>query len=371
MAVDQFYSTPDASGLQYPDDVIHNKQGTASSLTVMPIATAGPLWTQTSDSVPWRRYSVASAPIAGKGVCPAPTSSEPYGRLALKDELTFGGSIVDGNRIVKTYSGDPAGIGYITGNADGHLLPHIEYRKQLISSQRDCPRSRRPQRRSKTLAAMQPLCRNLREGLDDIPAPPTAARRFHNAVAEDQIVGAGLQRGEELTLHNIHPRVPVLRITLPRPSPRATLRIDRKSRPLPMVTDTLRVEPDENILTMSFRCTCPMAMEPAERPSDELKETIATLASKRKALQKAQAWFQKEANVFSLERFLRLPRIARDRILGGTGRVSPFIYQVAVNKDTGAYPRDDVFVEANGEAQSSQMGVAGAFSESQVALLQH
>lgn len=96
---------------------------------------------------------------------------------------------------------------------------------------------------------------------------------------------------------------------------------------------------------------------------EELTETVKRLRNKQKALKKAKDWLQTEANVFSLERFLSLPRIVCDRILSTDTTLTPFIYDVAVDKEWGAYPSDDIFQAAIDEAESGQMKTKGVFSE--------
>ena len=77
--------------------------------------------------------------------------------------------------------------------------------------------------------------------------------RFYNTVARDQIYRPKLQGGEFLTLINLHPGKDNLRISIPVSRFECTFRIKAREETLPMVIDTLVVEPDENRFFLSYR----------------------------------------------------------------------------------------------------------------------
>jgi len=263
LGADQFHGSPEESSLLYPADIVYDKQGTdviinghayAHGKAAVDAGFKLGSMSKILRCFGTRRWERG---LSGYHISPP----EPYDHLALKYELAFGGSITgnDGNR--KAFPYNPVGVGYTTGNAEGQLLPHIEYRQHLIATPRDCPPP----------AAFGAVPRHWRQRVEHAGTydeawmasrrpllPLDFDLRFHNAVAQDQVSTPVLRGGEELILYRLHPRVPELRLVLPRPSPVATLRVDRKSRSFPMVMDTLAVEPDDNRLTMTFRCTCPL-----------------------------------------------------------------------------------------------------------------
>lgn len=65
-------------------------------------------------------------------------------------------------------------------------------------------------------------------------------------------------------------------------------------------------------------------------------------------------WLKKDAVKWKIEKPFIFPRLACDRIMNRQG-LGPFIYDVVVNKEIGAYPESDVFEQASKEAKSKQM----------------
>ncbi|MDA8142252.1 MAG: zinc dependent phospholipase C family protein [Desulfobacteraceae bacterium] len=66
------------------------------------------------------------------------------------------------------------------------------------------------------------------------------------------------------------------------------------------------------------------------------------------------SWLKSKDRKYKIEKPFILPRVVCDRITQRQG-VSPFIYDVVVNKDTGAFPKNEVFKDAEKEAKSKQM----------------
>jgi hypothetical protein len=69
---------------------------------------------------------------------------------------------------------------------------------------------------------------------------------------------------------------------------------------------------------------------------------------------KLKSWLQLDKVKFQIERPFNFPRIAVDRLLARNG-CSPFIYDIVVNKTSGAYEDDIIFPDAKKEAESRQM----------------
>lgn len=65
------------------------------------------------------------------------------------------------------------------------------------------------------------------------------------------------------------------------------------------------------------------------------------------------SWLDSEKAKYWIEQCFILPRVACDKILGGS--VDPFIYDIVVNKTDGAYPSDIIFQAAIKEADTKQM----------------
>ncbi len=74
-------------------------------------------------------------------------------------------------------------------------------------------------------------------------------------------------------------------------------------------------------------------------------------------------WLAEDDTKIKIERPLNFPRIAADRIRLDQDPCRPFIYDVVVDKNKGAYPSDDMFTEATDEANSRQMNSNGKTSE--------
>lgn len=263
LPVDQFDGAPEASALQYPSDIIHDKQGTDIIVnghayahgrsTIDAGFRLGPV-AKILRCFGTRRWEQG---LGGHNISPP----EPFYRLALSYELAFGGSGPDGSGGRLSFAQNPLGIGYVTDGAEGNLLPHIEYRDRLIGRPQERPPPAAlgaiprhwPQRQiyagtydEKWMTSRRPLL------------PLDFDRRFLNTVAADQVHVAGLQGNETFELYNTHPRVPTLSITLPRLSLTVTLRVCGKRYTLPLTMDTLIIEPDDSRLCMTFRCTYPI-----------------------------------------------------------------------------------------------------------------
>lgn len=85
--------------------------------------------------------------------------------------------------------------------------------------------------------------------------------RFHNTVAQEQVLQAGLHGGEEMFLLGLHPQAKQIRLTIPRFSCTADFVAQSGSHRIPMVADTLLVVPDEEKLAITFRASYPMDVD--------------------------------------------------------------------------------------------------------------
>jgi len=74
-------------------------------------------------------------------------------------------------------------------------------------------------------------------------------------------------------------------------------------------------------------------------------------------------WLEDDTVKAKIERPLNFPRIAADRIMQDQEPCRPFIYDVVVEKNKGAYPSEDIFAEAIKEAKSGQMSCNGKMNE--------
>jgi hypothetical protein len=88
--------------------------------------------------------------------------------------------------------------------------------------------------------------------------PEDLDERFYNAVPEDQVLDPKLAGEERLALLRLHPQAEMVPLDLPRLAFLATFRVRDAQHPLPMVADTVLVEPDEGRLAISYRASFPI-----------------------------------------------------------------------------------------------------------------
>lgn len=86
---------------------------------------------------------------------------------------------------------------------------------------------------------------------------------------------------------------------------------------------------------------------------ESLKKTVLQ-AKAHDATSRMLKWLSKDSVRFKIEKCFNIPHVVCDKILGKEG-ITSFIYDVVVDKTSGAYPKELVYSEMTKEATSKQM----------------
>ncbi|MDA8142251.1 MAG: DUF2169 domain-containing protein [Desulfobacteraceae bacterium] len=261
---DIFYGKPDSSSLKYPSDIVHAKPGTDIIINGQAygrrqkeiragfrigalekfIAVCGPRR--------WERSLVGMVQIS------APQQFE---AIAVSYENAFGGAFTHDQHGFWCYRHNPVGIGFCEKIAEGQPLPLLEYPQQRIASANDRPLPAALgavavgwQQRTQFAGTFDQQWFNQRRPL----WPLDFDERFYNTVAQDQVLNAKLQGGEQLILLNLHPQAEMVQLTIPRHQFTVMFRIKDRTDTLTMVADTLLVEPDEGRFSIAYRGAVPI-----------------------------------------------------------------------------------------------------------------
>lgn len=179
-----------------------------------------------------------------------------FDRVPLSYQLAFGGTAPDSEEVDPR---NPIGVGFCPGPARhlvGQPVPNLEDPAALLGSPRAAPfpagfgfipphwESRR-----QWAGTYDQAWEETRRPL----LPEDFHARFWNAAHPNLISPEPLQGGEDVHLVGLHPRIPSLRIKLPRATLSARLLTGRKEVDLPLACDTLVLEPDRDQLTLVWR----------------------------------------------------------------------------------------------------------------------
>lgn len=258
---DLFNDKPDNSSVKYPADIVFSKSGTDVIINghayngrqgVNDIAfQAGPVEKAIRVFGP-RYWDIA---LLGARM----TEPEPFDRMPLAYENAYGGACEDEKAGKRVYEFNPVGAGFALTWRDGLAAPNLEYPRELIKSIKDRPRPA-------SFGAVAPgwAQRTRYAGTFDASWSKTRQpllpldfdERFHHAVPEDQIVNSRLRGGEPVVLINMHPRKARMEWVLPTYKFKTLFRVKNRVEEIPMVIDTLLIEPDENRFALTFRSTC-------------------------------------------------------------------------------------------------------------------
>ncbi len=260
---DQYRDKPDNSSLQYPSDIVHTKNGTdiilnghaygrglksvkagfqLGSVEKMIVANGTRYWDK----------------VVGKKCLMGPL---PFNQLALIYENAYGGSYEDSVQGCVRYRLNPVGAGFTEKGVWNQALPGLEYPDQEINtaSQKRLPAAFNAvpawwEQRTQYCGTFDDAWNRTRRPL----LPLDFNDHFYNTVPSDQILEPKLQGNERLWLFNLHPRQESLELYLPMQSFIATFRIKDRTEPVPMVADTLVIEPDDFRFTLSYTSAVPI-----------------------------------------------------------------------------------------------------------------
>lgn len=193
------------------------------------------------------------------------SSPQPFVRLPLVYERSFGGT--DRSRekdgILESEPRNPVGIGFLgkktAQSVDGMKLPNLEDPKDLVSNPGSRPA---PVGFGPVAASWEPrrsFAGTYNEAWQKSRCPylPTDFNpRFFNMASPDLVATPYLQGGEAVVLENVRVEG-VVRFTLPRLGPKATLVIEDARHEPAMNLDTVTFEPDQNRFSMVWRGMVP------------------------------------------------------------------------------------------------------------------
>ncbi len=257
---DAFHGDPGRSSVRYPSDIVPRKRGTDVILN-------GHAYGRGKDRVEagFRIGSlVKEIHVFGprrweRGLTsPGVSKAAPFERMPLKYENAYGGSFEDDRKVRHEDGRNPVGSGFMLSMVDGWPASSLEYPKDPLRAIGDRPA---PAAFGAIPAGWMPRAR-FAGTFDDAwmrtrrPLfPADFDERFFNVVPEDQVLDPKLRGGEMLTLRNVHPRRAEMTVAIPRLEFTATFRVKERTETVPMVADTLLVEPDENRFSIGFRAS--------------------------------------------------------------------------------------------------------------------
>jgi len=259
---DQHHGNPASTSVRYASDVVPTRRGTD-------VAVVGHAYGRGKASVEagfrvgtLEKMLVVTGPrvwVGGIGSTIAgPVAFE---KMPVRYELAYGGTYEEAGQGPVGYPDNPVGVGFAKALPDRAPLPNVEYRDSRFTS----PRGRlRPaglgfvppgwRQRARFAGTFDQAWARTRSPL----LPADLDERFYNAVPEDQVLQPKLAGGERMLLRNLHPEAETLVLELPRLSFRATFHVRDRTEQVPMVADTLLVEPDLGRLALAFRASLPL-----------------------------------------------------------------------------------------------------------------
>lgn len=256
---DQHHGDPAATSLRYASDIVPSKRGTD-------VAVVGHAYGRVKKSVEagfrigaLEKMLIVCGPRAWVGGFPS-TIAGPvaFEKMPVRYELAYGGIYQEPGQAPVGYPENPVGVGFAKTLSNKAPLPSVEYRDSRFKS----PKGHlRPaglgfvppgwQQRARFAGTFDSAWERTRRPL----LPQDLDERFYNTVPEDQVLQPKLAGGERILLKNLHPKVEMLVLEIPRLSFSATFQVRDRSEELPMVADTLLIEPDLDRLVIAFRAS--------------------------------------------------------------------------------------------------------------------
>lgn len=259
LRADEHHGDPAKTSVRYASDIVPVKHGTD-------VAVVGHAYGRGRASVEagfrlgaLEKVLVASGPRAwvsgGGGSIAGPV---PFERIPLRYEMAYGGAYEDPAQGRVAHPENPVGMGFARVLANRAPLPSLEYRDSRFKAAGDKPRPA-------SLGFVPPGWRQRARFGGTFDAawakkrrpllPADLDERFYNAVPEDQVLQPKLQGGERMALLRLHPRAERLVLEVPRLACTAAFHVRDRVEELPLVADTLVVEPDEGRLYVSLRAS--------------------------------------------------------------------------------------------------------------------
>ena len=262
------WGAPDDSSLRYASDVVPTKPGTDVAVNGHVYNRRRAASVHAALTVGNVRKVVASTGVRRWGssrMGPRCSAPEPFEKLALRFEHAFGGWFEDGKQHRIVHDENPVGVGFAREPGPEVRVPqlldpeqdYISVSKRLRSmSLGFIPTAWR--QRARFAGTFDDTWMETRRPL----FPIDFDERFYNAVADDQVLLPKLEGGEILMLRNLHPRAEVVSLTLPSLRFEARFQVKERVCELPMVADTLLIEPDEERLSITFRAAITLDCDP-------------------------------------------------------------------------------------------------------------
>jgi hypothetical protein len=261
-AIDLFHDKPDNSGLRFASDITHTKPGTDVAI----VGTA-PGGGERSREIGFRvagleKILVATgARVHRNGLLGSIDGPQPFCGAELRYELAFGGAFLGAGGERDAYPFNPIGVGYVPESTPEVILPTFEYREDRYKNVKSRPRPAglgflpshwRP--RAEFAGTFDAAWMESRRPL----FPADFDERYYNTVPQDQVVLPKLQGGERVTLQNLLPEREQLSLAIPAGRYRATFRVRDQVEEVPMLIDTLLIEPDHHRLALTYRSALPI-----------------------------------------------------------------------------------------------------------------
>jgi len=205
------------------------------------------------------KWLVVSGPRVWVGGFPVTVAGPvPFDKLPLRYEQAFGGAYQDPERGRLAWPDNPVGAGFLPAVVDRAPWPAIEYRNGRYKGARDRPPAAGLgfipagwRQRAAFGGTYDAAWEKTRRPL----LPADLDERFWNAVPQDQVLRPRLAGGERLLLRGLHPEAPEVQLVLPRQAFSARFTVRDVETTIPMVADSLLLEPDEGRLSIAYRAT--------------------------------------------------------------------------------------------------------------------
>jgi hypothetical protein len=259
------WGDPATTSLRYASDVVPARSGTD-------VAVVGHAWGRGRTEVEagfrvgsLEKTVVVSGPRVWVGGFPVAIAGPvPFEEVPLRYEHAFGGGYEEDGRGRVAWPENPVGCGFAKAVVDRAPLPAVEYRSARFRTLRDRPAPAGLgfipagwKQRAAFAGTFHAAWERERR-----PLPPRDLDdRFWDAVPQDQVLRPRLAGGERLVLRALHPEADLVSLEVPRLGFTAAAEVRGEIHELPLVADTLLVEPDEGRLAITFRATFPVGEE--------------------------------------------------------------------------------------------------------------
>lgn len=262
LMADVFWGDPATTSLRYASDVVPARSGTDVAIVGHAYGRGRAELEAGFRLGALEKLLVVSGPRVWAGGFPVAIAGPvPFEKVPLRYEHAFGGGWEEEGRGRVAWPENPVGCGYARAVVDRAPLPAIEHRSGRYRALRDRPPAAglgfvpagwRP--RAAFAGTFDAAWQRDRRPL----LPRDLDERFWNAVPQDQVLRPRLAGGERLLLRALHPDADLVALEVPRVALGAAAEVRGEVRELPLVADTLLVEPDEGRLAITFRATFPV-----------------------------------------------------------------------------------------------------------------